>query len=201
VLIPYARTRLRDFVRAQRERPEVTGALQSVAAETGRTDLDGQIDALERWSDADRKATPLKALQGLIWEGGFVSGELVAHLYDDAVRAFERWARAGIPVYVYSSGSIAAQRLYFAHTDAGDLTTKLAGHFDTTTGAKQDVESYRRIAAAIGRPADQLLFLSDVAAELEAARAAGFQAIQVRRDPLPDPLFDPAITTLDALAP
>ncbi len=105
----------------------------------------------------------------MVWAGGYASGELVAHLYDDAIAALKRWAAARRPVYVYSSGSIAAQKLYFAHTAAGDLTPCLAGYFDTTTGPKQDAESYRRIASAIGRPAADLLFLSDVAAELEAA--------------------------------
>jgi len=199
VLFPFARSRLRPFVLAHRTQPEVVGLLDAVRAETGVADLDGQIDQLERWSDADRKITPLKALQGLVWSGGYASGELVAHLYDDALAALQRWAAARLPVYIYSSGSIAAQKLYFAHTRAGDLTPGLAGYFDTTTGPKQEAASYRRIAAAIGRPAGDLLFLSDVAAELEAAAAAGFQAVQVRREPPVDGLFEPSITTFDQL--
>jgi len=199
VLFPFARSRLRPFVLAHRTQPEVVGLLDAVRAETGVADLDGQIDQLERWSDADRKITPLKALQGLVWAGGYASGELVAHLYDDALAALQRWAAARLPVYIYSSGSIAAQKLYFAHTRAGDLTPGLAGYFDTTTGPKQEAASYRRIAAAIGRPAGDLLFLSDVAAELEAAAAAGFQAVQVRREPPVDGLFEPSITTFDQL--
>jgi enolase-phosphatase E1 len=199
VLFPYARARLRAFVRAQREQPDVAHALHALAAETGVADLDGQIAQLERWSDEDRKATALKTVQGLIWHGGYASGELVAHLYDDAVRALRRWAAAGIPVHVYSSGSIAAQQLYFGHTAAGDLRPAIAGYFDTTTGAKQDPQSYRRIADAIGRSAATLLFLSDSAAELQAAREAGLRAIQVRRQPLPDPLFEPWIESFDAL--
>jgi enolase-phosphatase E1 len=199
VLFPYARTRLRAFVLAHRMRPDVEVQLAAVRAETGIDDVDGQIAQLERWSDEDRKATPLKALQGMIWAGGFASGDLVAHLYDDAIAALQRWARAGLPVYVYSSGSTAAQKLYFAHTAAGNLTVGLAGYFDTTTGPKQSAESYRRIAAAIGRPAPELLFLSDVAAELQAAAAAGFRAIQVRREPVPEPLFEPFITRFDEL--
>lgn len=199
VLFPFARARLRPFVLAHRTQPEVARELDAVRVETGIADLDGQIDQLERWSDADRKITPLKALQGLIWAGGYASGELVAHLYDDAIAALKRWAAAGLPVHVYSSGSIAAQKLYFAHTSVGDLTPGLAGYFDTTTGPKQDTASYRRIAAAIGRPAADLLFLSDVAAELEAAAAAGFQAVQVRREPLVAGRFEPSITTFDEL--
>ena len=199
VLFPYARSRLRPFILANQARPDVAGQLDAVAAETGIADVDGQIAQLERWSDADRKVTPLKALQGMVWAGGYASGELVAHLYDDAIAALKRWADARMPVYFYSSGSIAAQKLYFAHTRAGDLTAGLAGYFDTTTGPKQDPQSYRRIASAIGRPAPELLFLSDVAAELEAAAAAGFQAVQVRREPPADGRFEPSIVTFDQL--
>ena len=199
VLFPFARSRLRPFVLANRAQPEVARQLEAVRAETGIADIDGQIDQLERWSDADQKVTPLKALQGQIWAGGYASGELVAHLYDDAIAALKRWAAAGFPVHVYSSGSIAAQKLYFAHTSVGDLTPGLAGYFDTTTGPKQEAASYRRIASAIGRPAADLLFLSDVAAELEAAAAAGFQAVQVRREPPVAGLFEPSISTFDEL--
>lgn len=199
VLFPFARSRLRPFILANRSLPEVARQMEAVRTETGIADVDGQIAQLERWSDADRKVTPLKALQGMVWAGGYASGELVAHLYDDATAALRRWATARIPVYVYSSGSIAAQKLYFAHTAAGDLTPCLAGYFDTTTGSKQDAESYRRIAAAIGRPATELLFLSDVATELEAAVAAGFQAIQVRREPPAGGPFEPSVTTFDEL--
>jgi enolase-phosphatase E1 len=179
--------------------PDVVRQLEAVRTETGIADVDGQIAQLERWSDADRKVTPLKALQGMVWAGGYASGELVAHLYDDAIAALKRWAAARRPVYVYSSGSIAAQKLYFAHTAAGDLTACLAGYFDTTTGPKQEAESYRRIASAIGRPASDLLFLSDVAAELQAAAEAGLQAVQVQREPPAGGLFEPSIVTFDEL--
>ena len=199
VLFPFARSRLRPFILANQSLPDVARQLEAVRTETGIADVDGQIAQLERWSDADRKVTPLKALQGMIWAGGYASGELVAHLYDDAIAALKRWAAVGMPVYVYSSGSIAAQKLYFAHTAAGDLTPCLAGYFDTTTGPKQDAESYRRIASAIGRPAAELLFLSDVTAELTAATAAGFQAVQVRREPPAGGLFEPSILTFDEL--
>jgi len=199
VLFPYARSRLRPFVLANRAQPDVARQLEAIKSETGIADVDGQIAQLERWSDADRKVTPLKALQGMVWAGGYATGELVAHLYNDAIAALKRWTDARLPVYVYSSGSIAAQKLYFAHTRAGDLTAGLAGYFDTTSGPKQDAESYRRIASTIGRPAGDLLFLSDVAAELEAAMTAGFQAVQVRREPTAVGLFEPSIVTFDEL--
>ena len=199
VLFPFARARLRSFVLANRTRADVAQQLATVAAQTGLTEVQSQIEQLLRWSDEDRKVTPLKALQGMIWEGGYASGELVAHLYDDAVSALRRWSRRRLPVYVYSSGSVAAQRLYFAHTAAGDLTPTLDGYFDTTTGAKQDAASYRRIAEAIGRPPSDLLFLSDVAAELVAATAAGVQCVQVRREPPAAGRFEPSITSFDEL--
>jgi enolase-phosphatase E1 len=201
VLFPFARQRLRSFVIEHGAEPAVAGVLRSVATECGLevTDVDGLVTQLERWSDEDRKATPLKALQGMIWAGGYRRGELTAHLYDDAVAALKRWAVSRLPVHVYSSGSIAAQKLYFAHTPAGDLTSGLAGYFDTTTGPKQAPDSYRRIANAVGRPVGDLLFLSDVGAELEAAVAAGFRAVQVRREALLKDQFEPWIASFDEL--
>jgi enolase-phosphatase E1 len=201
VLFPYARRRLANYVRQHRSEPAVARELKAVAEASGlpAEPLEPIIEQLERWSDEDRKATPLKSLQGMIWEGGYRSGELVAHLYDDAVAALRRWHAAGIPVYVYSSGSVPAQKLYFAHTAVGDLTQLLAGYFDTTTGPKQEPASYQRIAAEVRLPAAQLLFLSDTAAELRAATEAGWQAVQVRRDPPPAESFEPAVTTLDAV--
>lgn len=199
VLFPFARARLRSFVLANRTRTDVAQQLATVAAQTGLTEPQSQVEQLLRWSDEDRKVTPLKALQGMIWEGGYASGELVAHLYDDAVTALQRWSRRSVPVHVYSSGSVPAQKLYFAHTAAGDLTPLLAGYFDTTTGPKQDAASYRRIAEALARPPADVLFLSDVAAELVAAQAAGFQAVQVRREPPVAGRFEPSIASFDEL--
>lgn len=186
VLFPYARRRLRAFVLENAGRSEVAEQLAAVAADAGgKADLGGLADQLERWSDEDRKATPLKTLQGMIWASGYASGELTAHLYEDAVRALRRWSGRGLPVYVYSSGSIAAQRLYFKHTGSGDLSALLAGYFDTTTGPKRDAPSYLRIADAIGVPPAELTFFSDVAEELVAARSAGLRAVQVLRDNQP----------------
>jgi enolase-phosphatase E1 len=199
VLFPYARRRLRAYVLEHADRLEVAEQLAAVAAETGvGKNLEALAAELERWSDEDRKATPLKALQGMIWASGYSSGELTAHLYEDAVRALRRWSESGLPVHVYSSGSIAAQRLYFRHTGSGDLSALLAGHFDTTTGPKQDELSYRRIADAVGIPPAQLMFLSDVAAELGAAREAGLRAVQVIRDRQPR-WIGPSIQSFDEL--
>jgi len=200
VLFPYARRRLRAFVLENAGRSEVAEQLAAVAADAGgNADLGALADQLERWSDEDRKATPLKALQGMIWASGYASGELTAHLYEDAVRALRRWSGRGLPVHVYSSGSIAAQRLYFKHTSSGDLSALLAGYFDTTTGPKQDAPSYRRIADAIGVPPAELIFFSDAEAELVAARAAGLRAVEVLRDGQPR-WSGPSIQSFDELA-
>jgi len=129
----------------------------------------------------DSKCTPLKMLQGMIWRRGFESGELVAHVFDDVPEALERWATSGLDVRIYSSGSVEAQRLFFGHTAHGDLTPWLRGHYDTTTGPKREPESYRRIAADMGLEPRQILFVSDVGAELDAARAAGMATALAER--------------------
>ena len=187
-------------MRARRGRTSPANWKQS-RRRPGIADVDGQIAQLERWSDADRKVTPLKALQGMVWAGGYASGELVAHLYDDAIAALQRWADARMPVYVYSSGSIAAQKLYFSHTRAGDLTAGLAGYFDTTTGPKRDPESYRRIASTIGRPgARTTVPVRRRGGAGERRRALASRRSKCGASPLPDSLygaFDPV--TFDEL--
>ena len=199
VLFPYARERLRAFVNEHVDRPEVAQVLSAVRQESGAATLAEQIAVLEHWSDEDRKVTPLKALQGMVWESGYRNGALVSHLYGDAVTAMSRWHARGLPIHVYSSGSVPAQRLYFSHTVAGDLTAQLAGYFDTTTGPKQDAASYQAIARAIGVEERPRLFLSDVRAELTAAVAGGWHAVQVRRDGVPADPFEPSVTSLEQL--
>src|SRR5262249_37415562 len=125
--------------------------------------------------DSDAKATGLKALQGLIWQSGFESGEMKAHVYEDVPLALAAWNAAGKDVRIYSSGGVQAQKLFFGYTIAGDLLLQFRGHYDTTTGPKKEAESYRMIAADFGLPPDEILFLSDIVAELDAARAAGMQ--------------------------
>ncbi|MCA9219999.1 MAG: acireductone synthase, partial [Planctomycetales bacterium] len=136
-----------------------------------------------RLMDGDVKATGLKQLQGLIWRDGFESGELLAHVYDDVPPAPERWRLAGITIRIYSSGSVQAQKLFFGHTTAGNLLHYFSGHDDTTTGGKKEAASYRRITADYDMPAEELLFLSDVPAELDAAREAGLHTALVVRSP------------------
>ena len=195
VLFSFAKREVGDFLTARRHDPAVREAAAALAAEAAVADADLDDPAgLTRVAlaavalmDRDVKSTPLKALQGMIWRGGFESGTLVSHVFDDVPPALAAWADSGLDVRIYSSGSIEAQRLFFAPTSHGDLTPRLRGHYDTTTGPKREAASYAAIAADMGIPPRQILFLSDVGAELDAARQAGMAtALAVRpgnRDP------------------
>ena len=183
VLFPYARRRLADFVRRHRHEPEVEALLDEVRRIAGRDlSLEEVIAQLEARSDRDEKVPPLKALQGMIWRAGYENGDFQGHIYEDAVAKLREWKERGLDLYVFSSGSVPAQKLLFGHTPDGDLTALFSGFFDTRTGPKCEADSYRRIAAAIGRPPAEILFLSDVVEELDAARDAGMQTVQLVRD-------------------
>ena len=188
VLFPFARKHLRGFISRHGDREEVRAILSDAAGiqaeETGERPTPAEVPALlERWIDMDRKAPPLKRLQGLIWQEGYASGELRAEVYADVPAAFRRWREAGARVAIYSSGSVPAQQLYFRHSTAGDLTPWLDGYFDLdNAGPKKERASYARIVAALGVPAAEVVFLSDVAAELDAARDAGLATTQVLRE-------------------
>jgi len=160
--------------------------------------------AYVRWLMArDSKITPLKTLQGKIWEQGFCSGALQGEVYPDVAPAFARWRRQGVLIAIFSSGSVLAQKLLFAHSSAGDLSSHIEAYFDTTTGPKREFASYQKIAAALGRPPRQVLFLSDVAAELDAARAAHVHtALSLRPGHRqPEPSSHPVIRTFDEVLP
>ena len=193
VLFPYAAEALPRFVRDHAGEPQVAALLADAAHRGGvpASDLDGITRCLLGWIAADAKVTPLKALQGLVWEAGYRGGHFRAPVYPDAVARLRAWTGAGMPVYVYSSGSIRAQDLYFAYSDHGDLRPLFSGFFDTTSGAKTDTASYRRIVAAIGVSRNDLLFLSDLIPELDAAAAAGLPTTWLVR---------PGDTTADAQA-
>lgn len=184
VLFPYAAEHLPQFVIEHAGEPAVVAQLEAVRAESGEggADLGRVIEILLQWIAEDRKATPLKALQGMIWQQGYAAGQLKGHVYPDAVEALRRWHRDGYALYVYSSGSVQAQKLIFGCSEAGDLSPLFSGYFDTTSGPKREVGSYRSIAEAIGLPAEQILFLSDVVQELDAARLAGLQTVGVARE-------------------
>ncbi|TVS18686.1 MAG: acireductone synthase [Gammaproteobacteria bacterium] len=184
VLFPYARAELPGFVRAHRDAPEVRAELEATAAQTNLdpADTEAIIATLLGWIDADEKATPLKSLQGMIWETGYREGAFRAHLYPDSATALAAWHDAGLPLYVYSSGSIYAQQLFFGHSEAGDLRHLFSGFFDTTSGHKREAASYANIARSLELPPEQILFLSDVPEELDAARAAGLGTVWVIRE-------------------
>ena len=183
VLFPYARRHLAEFAAAHGQEAAVRGLLDAANAEAGG-DLDEAevVAQLERWIDEDRKVTPLKALQGLIWEAGYRHGDFVGHVYADAAERLRAWHAQGLRLYVYSSGSVHAQKLLFAHTAFGDLTPLFAGYFDTLIGAKREPAAYRTIVAELQLPPGDILFLSDIVEELDAARAVGMQTIQLLRD-------------------
>ena len=183
VLFPYAYEALPDFLLDHALDPGVKPILDRVAAEADvdSRDLMAIVGVLRQWITEDRKHGDLKALQGMIWEDGYFAGEFTAPVYADALAALRAWHAEGVPLYVYSSGSVPAQKLLFAHTDDGDVTSLFSGWFDTEVGGKRDASSYATIASSIEVPADEILFLSDIVAELDAAREAGFQTVLVDR--------------------
>ncbi len=187
-MFPFVRRELAGFLYTHWESAAVRAACDVLAMDAGHTSLAtwrGDADdtaarqlisrEVTRLMDGDIKATGLKQLQGLIWRSGFASGELRAHVYDDVPPALNAWHQAGIDLRIYSSGSIAAQRLFFGHTIVGDLLPLLKGHYDTTTGPKKEPTSYTVIASAFCLEPAEILFLSDVIGETAAARQAGMQ--------------------------
>jgi len=181
VLFPYARRRLAAACASGEERfAEALHRLRAEYEEDERSGADlpafGDGAPYARWlMDRDRKSTGLKILQGILWEDGYRSGELRGQVWPDVTDALRRWKERGIRVRIFSSGSVLAQKLLFGHSDQGDLLPYFEGFHDTTTGPKQSRDSYTAIAAAFGLPPGDVLFLSDVTAELDAARVAGMR--------------------------
>ena len=191
VLFPYAAARLPGFIRERAEEPAVAAPLRAAAAELGCASLDlAAITAgLLGWIEQDLKKTPLKDLQGQVWRSGYLEGAFTGHLYEDAHRNLRSWAARGLRLGVYSSGSVEAQRLLFGYSDFGDLTSLLSDYFDTAVGHKREERSYQNILSSLSalgrvRDAEQVLFLSDVVEELDAARGAGMRTAELRRDQL-----------------
>lgn len=203
VLFPYARAHLPAFVETHADDDEVRHWLREAAKEADLAEPTRQqvIDVLIAWIDADRKSTALKALQGMIWKDGYTSGEYRSHVYAEVPARLRAWKEAGKRLYVYSSGSVPAQKLLFGHTDAGDLTPLFDGYFDTEVGGKREAESYRRIAVEIGIAPAEILFLSDIVQELDAAQAAGLGTILLARAPATCPTRSahPCVADFDAI--
>ena len=184
VLFPYADEHLDAYVAAHRRDPVVAQAMREAAEVAGEPAGAGDstiLAHLHHWLREDLKVTPLKTLQGLIWAEGYAQTGLRGHVYPDAAAGLRRWHAAGLRLYVYSSGSIEAQKVLFGNSNAGDLSPLFSGNFDTTTGPKRAAPSYTAIAQAIGLPAPEIVFLSDVDAELDAARTAGMQTVRLLR--------------------
>ena len=220
VLFPFARLHIGEFIRQHYRSVDMRADLNALRAEH-RADAESgnelpawrdnsaeaEIESATRYlywlMDRDRKTTALKSLQGKIWEDGYLSGRLRGQVYPDVLPAFARWLKQQRAIYIYSSGSVLAQKLLFAHTTDGDLTGYISDYFDTTTGAKKDAASYQSISEKINTPATEILFLSDVTAELDAAQEAGMKtALCVRHGSSePEPPTHPIIHTFDDIFP
>ena len=193
VLFPYANRRIESFLR-EKSQDQVVRTLVAELGNQQQEDAKGGLHppvwkqeapeeeiqsaaAYGQWLiKRDSKCAALKSLQGMIWQAGYARGELRGQVYPDVPRAFERWRRQKREIAIYSSGSVLAQRLLFQTTPLGDLTVFIREYFDAHIGAKQDPASYKKIAAAIGYDPDGVLFISDVAKEVEAAQAAGMRS-------------------------
>lgn len=182
VLFAYSRERLAQFVADHRTDPAVGSVLEQASALSGGAD---PVATLADWQDRDVKAAPLKKLQGLIWQSGYRNGVFRSPIFPDALAALKRWHADGVPLAIYSSGSVQAQLLFFEHSVAGDLRPLFSAHFDTEIGPKIEAASYTRITDKVGARPGRIVFFSDAAKELEATRAAGLQAVHVVKDGTP----------------
>ena len=196
VLFPYAHKNLEAFV-SENQSPEVQAILKSITPNTQEA-----IKQLKTWIEEDQKIKALKDLQGLIWEAGYKSGDYKGHIYDDAYEKLLEWYQAQIPLYVYSSGSITAQKLLFGFSEKGDINYLFKGNFDTGIGAKKEAKSYGNILIELQKShsaikAEDILFLSDNSDELKAAKATGFKTIKLARPSdniAQDPEFENAVS-------
>lgn len=181
VLFPYSYERIDDFVEKHwKEIGDIRKATEKIVGK--ELTKEEFVKIMKEWIKKDEKITPLKELQGIIWEEGFKEGKLVSHIYEDALRKLKEWKKKGLPVYIYSSGSVKAQRLFFGHTTYGDLNYLFAGNFDTKIGNKKNPESYKRIAESLNLSPSDILFLSDSKEEIEAAYKSGMNVIMVVRN-------------------
>jgi enolase-phosphatase E1 len=217
-LFPYASRKLESFLRQHFQEQETQSLIAELLGQHRRDESDGlappvwKHDSDEarlrssityaQWLMArDSKCPPLKALQGKIWREGYERRELRGEVYADVPRAFARWGRQGREICIYSSGSVLAQQLLFRSVGAGDLTPHISSFFDTRIGAKTESESYRKIAASLRRPPEELLFISDALKEIEAAQAAGMQTVLCVRDGSAPRIADHAIFSFDEIFP
>lgn len=183
VLFPYARDHIAAYIRNHEKEAPVQQALVEAGKINGTDSTTEQlIQTFIQWIDEDQKITPLKTIQGLLWETGYREGHYKGHIYEDAVNKLRKWKKLGIKIYVYSSGSVYAQKLLFGHTEYGDLNPVFTDYFDTRIGAKTSKDSYQKIAASIAVTPEDCLFLSDIKQELDAAQEAGMHTIWLVRN-------------------
>lgn len=183
VMFPYSKKKLRSFLQTHWQKEEIKSIIRRLEEKLCRdVDLELAVKTFEDWIDRDLKEPLLKELQGHIWEEGFLSGELKGHIYEDAYKKLKEWKERGYRLYVYSSGSVKAQKLFFGHTEYGDLTALFDGFFDTSVGGKKEKASYLKIASAVGSKPQECLFISDVEEELDCAKEAGMNTIRVVRE-------------------
>ena len=221
ILYPYAREHVKPYLEEHRASTEVQADVRALLQENAddvrrgidpplingpaeQVSLDEVVVYVHWLMDHDRKTTPLKSLQGKIWEGGYGKGELRGQVFQDVAPAFKRWREQLKSICIYSSGSVLAQRLMFAHSEAGDLSSFIGGYFDTNIGPKQDADSYRKIAAELQRQPSEIVFVSDRLIELEAAAIAGLEVLLCKRpgnDPQTAPLTRALVYSFDELLP
>ena len=194
VLFPHARSQVKDYLVKHFREAETIADLAKLREEHALdveqdlkppplidgpevTEINSVVSYVHWLIDRDRKSLGLKSLQGKIWKQGYLEGTLRAPLFADVVPALGRWRRMGVKISIFSSGSVLAQKLLFAHTEFGDVTNFIDDYFDTTIGSKTAIESYQRIALALRLTPREVLFISDVVAELDAASSSGMRTL------------------------
>jgi enolase-phosphatase E1 len=186
-LFPYFREHLNELLEMREDTEVQKGLIEAIelyySMEKGKASTDeGLMDILREWSLKDLKLTPLKTLQGIIWKKGYLNGNIKGHVYPDVPEQLKKWQQQNIHLSIFSSGSVAAQKLLFGHSMFGDLTSYFSAYFDTETGTKRDSNTYVRIASILNANPQNMLFFSDIAEELDAAKKAGMQTIQLVRE-------------------
>jgi enolase-phosphatase E1 len=184
VLFPLSSEKMHSFIDDNWTSPDFQPILDQLKTQIPDGDPSASAIAglLQTWIDADKKEGTLKQIQGRIWKDAFESGKIRAHIYPDVPEKWTEWKGQGLKIYIFSSGSVEAQQLLFRYSEAGDLTRYIDGYFDTTTGPKKESASYIKIANMVKIDPTEILFLSDVLAELDAAREAGMKTVQLVRD-------------------
>ena len=192
-LFPYAKEHVREYLLTNQNEPHVSQLIQEIAqiGDVSHTDLPQVTQILLNWMEQDKKITPLKTLQGMMWKTGYEEGHFQGHVYLDAFQELQRWHEQGLSLYVFSSGSVPAQKLLFSHSTYGDLTPLFSGYFDTKIGGKKESDSYRKIADQLQLVPERILFLSDVVEELNAASEAGMQTLLILREGTTYPIGSP----------